>query len=85
MKIKSGYSLIPHNEVFLITYNDEPLKTAHLSIIGAFLWKKLVERELSNAELLELLLDNFEISTVLALGEIDIFIKTLKENGIFEE
>ena len=34
---------------------------------------------------LDALLENFEISTVLALGDIDVFLRTMKENGIIEE
>ena len=36
-------------------------------------------------DMLNALLDNFEISTVLALGDIDVFLRTMKENGIIEE
>ena len=33
----------------------------------------------------EKVLDNFEISTVLALGDIDVFLRTMKENGVIED
>ncbi len=85
MKLKNGYKLIPHNEEFLVCFKDEkPLQTLRLSKIGAFLWDKVSEKDISSAQLLDLLLDEFEISTVLALGEIDTFIKSMKENEIFE-
>ena len=85
MKIKNGYKLIPHNEEFLVCFRDEkPLQTLCLSKIGAFLWEKVSENDISSTQMLDLLLDEFEISTVLALGEIDTFIKSMKENGIFE-
>lgn len=85
MKIKNCYKLIPHNEEFLVCFRDEkPLQALHLSKIGAFLWEKVSENDISSTQMLDLLLDEFEISTVLALGEIDTFIKSMKENGIFE-
>ncbi len=81
MKLKSSYNLIKQNDTYII----EPImKTANLSEIGVFLWNILKDKDLNNAELLNLLLENFEISTVLALGEIDTFIKSMKENGIIE-
>ncbi len=81
MKLKNGYSLVKHDDSYII----EPLKkTVVLSDIGVFLWNKTINKDLSNSELLDLLLNNFEISTVLALGEIDTFIKKCKENGILE-
>ncbi len=39
----------------------------------------------TKSEMLNALLDNFEISTVLALGDIDVFLRTMRENGIIEE
>ena len=48
----------------------------------------MAERECNREPIREIeegvLLKEFEISTVLALGEIDTFIKILKENEIFE-
>lgn len=85
MKIKNGYSLISKNGGFFICLNDKPLeKTIVLTKIGAFLWGVLEKENLSTSQLLDLVLTNFEISTVLALGEIDTFIKQIKENNIFE-
>ncbi len=56
-----------------------------LNETAAFLFKKLKEAPRTKEELLSILLENFEISTVLALNDIDIFVKTLKRNGIVEE
>ncbi len=81
MKLKSGYYIEKENEMYKIKPID---KTVALSEIGVFLWECIKEKDLNSSELLNLLLDKFEISTVLALGEIDTFIKCMKENGIFE-
>ena len=34
--------------------------------------------------MLNALIENFDISTVLALGDIDVFVRTMKENEIIE-
>lgn len=81
MKIKNGCNLIKNNDNYII----EPInKTVSLGEVGLFLWDTLTIMDCSNAELLSLLLEKFDISTVLALGEIDSFIKLMKENGILE-
>lgn len=56
-----------------------------LNETAAFLFKTLKESPKTKEELLHALLDNYEISTVLALNDIDVFVKTLKGNGIIEE
>ena len=55
-----------------------------LSKIGFFLWDMFQKGEVTNNDMLNSLLDNFEISTVLALSEIDKFVRIMKENGIIE-
>lgn len=86
MKIKNGFSLLKINGGAAICFNDTPLEQpVTINKIGVFLWEVLKNDDISSNELLNLLLEKFEISTVLALGEIDTFIKTMKINGIFEE
>lgn len=51
---------------------------------AAFLWNLLKEKDLTKTEMLNALIENFDISTVLALGDIDVFVRTMKENGIIE-
>ena len=41
--------------------------------------------DVSKPQMLDALLDNFDISTVLALSDIDVFIRTMRENGLIEE
>ena len=74
------YTVVPDrriNKSFtnLIVFNDT----------AVFLWNLISEREVTKQEMLEALLEEFDISTVLALGNIDVFVKTLKENEIIEE
>lgn len=85
MKIKNGYSIIQQNDGYIVCFNNVPLKkTIFLNEISAFLWKLLQENNSTTTQMLDSVLNSYEISTVLALGEIDTFIKLLKENGIIE-
>lgn len=55
-----------------------------LADTAVFLWNLLKERDVTKTEMLNALIENFDISTVLALGNIDVFVRTMKENGIIE-
>ncbi len=85
MKLKSGYKINTYNDIYTVSNSDgNEIKNFHLSKFGAFLFRCSQKENLSSAQMLDKLLAEFEISTVLALGEIDTFIKKCKENGIFE-
>jgi hypothetical protein len=85
MKIKNEYSIISQNDGYLVCLNGTPLeKTLFLNKTAAFLWGLLEKEDLLTSQLLDAVLKEFEISTVLALGEIDTFLKIIKENGIIE-
>lgn len=83
LKIKSGYAILLVDGQYVIQ-GPNIKETIILDEISLFLWNELKDKEFSKNELLDLLLEKFEISTVLALGEIDKFVRTLKENGIIE-
>lgn len=89
MKIKNGYGLQKVSGQWIITYNGVPtgaqLNSIVLSDTAAFLWNLLKEKEVTKTEMLDALISEFDISTVLALGNIDVFVRTLKENDIIEE
>lgn len=89
MKIKNGYGLQKVSGQWIITYNGVPtgaqLNSIVLSDTTAFLWNLLKEKEVTKTEMLDALISEFDISTVLALGNIDVFVRTLKENDIIEE
>ena len=57
---------------------------ADFNDIKMFLWQLAQDGEITKQQMLSAVLKEFEISTVLALGEIDIFIKKLKEYGIID-
>ena len=89
MRIKDGFKLVNmqgQNTVVLnngksVSFNN----TIVLADTAAFLWKMLENGSPTKKEMLNALLLNFDISTVLALSDIDIFLRTMRENGILEE
>ncbi len=89
MKIKNGFTLKTENGQTVIigdkNLNPEFNSTILLTDSSIYLWDLLQKGNLSKEQMLNALLDKFDISTVLALNNIDVFIRTLKENGILEE
>ena len=88
MKIKEGFELVKRDgQNVVVAKKGSGVSTNNYIVLtdtAAFLWKLLSESDVTKAQMLNGLLDNFNISTVLALGDIDIFIRTMKENGIIE-
>ena len=56
-----------------------------LTETAAFLFEELSAGERTKEQLLRALLKRFDISTVLALSEIDVFLKAMTESGLIEE
>lgn len=88
MKIKNGFSLKTENDQTVVlcdkNINRDFNSTIILTDTSVFLWNLLQNGNPTKEQMLNDLLDNFDISVVLALNNIDVFIKTLKENGILE-
>lgn len=84
MRIKSGYELENCSGEHIIVSENGKIKDIVFSDITVFLWNLLKKGDATKGQMLDGLLNSFEISTVLALGEIDTFIRTLKENEIIE-
>lgn len=87
MRIKDGFELKKiAGENVVVSSDGTPMRSSiKLTAVTAFMWNTVKRTEASKEQLLNAVLDNFDISTVLALSDIDIFVKTLKENGILEE
>lgn len=83
MRIKNGYTLEKRENGTAVIAPDGADTHILLNEISEYLWK-LAEKGVSKADMLNLLLDRFDISTVLALGTIDTFLKTLNGSGITE-
>jgi len=88
MRIKDGFELENRSGQWVVVAKGELAATLNSIVLtesAAFLWNLLKEKETSKTELLEAMIKEYDISTVLALGNIDVFVRTLKENGIIEE
>lgn len=89
MKIKQGFNLKnEHGQTYIVCdKNIHPgfNSTIVLTETSEHLWNMLKSGTINKEQMLKALLEKFDISTVLALNNIDVFIKTLKENGILEE
>lgn len=89
MKIKQGFNLKTENGQTVVvcdkSINPSFNSTILLTETSAYLWNLLQKEDATKEQMLHGLLENFDISTVLALNDIDVFIKILKENGIIEE
>ncbi len=86
MRIKDGFSVKNLDGQYTVVADKGELEnTIVLTDTALFLWNLLKEKNVSKTEMLNAILDNFDISTVLALGNIDVFLRTMKENGITED
>lgn len=86
LRIKDGFSLKNYEGQYtVVSDNGELENTIVLTDTALFLWNLLKQKDVSKTEMLNALLNNFDISTVLALGDIDVFLRTMKENGITED
>lgn len=89
MRIKDGFKLENMQGQNTVVLNNGKSHSFNNTIVltdtAAFLWKMLENGNPTKKEMLNELLRNFDISTVLALSDIDIFLRTMRENGILEE
>ncbi len=89
MKIKECFSLKKENNITFVVCDKNINRNFNANIqltdTSVFLWNLLADGDKTKEQMLNALLKQFDISAVLALNNIDVFIKTLKENGIIEE
>jgi len=85
LHIKDGFTVKNLQGQMTVVAEKGIDNTIVLTETALFLWKMLENGNPTKSEMLNALLDNFEISTVLALGDIDVFLRTMRENGIIEE
>ncbi|MBO5211113.1 MAG: hypothetical protein J6B80_04200 [Clostridia bacterium] len=84
MRINEKFSIqvLNGHTVIIDSQSGKACGEVDFNEIKMFLWDLAKEGEITKQEMLNGVLNKFEISTVLALGEIDTFIKKLKEYGI---
>ena len=89
VKIKKGYKLKLLSGQYTVVADRRTVKSFNNLIVlnetAVYLWNLISERNITKQEMLQSLLDNSNLSTVLALGDIDVFVRTMRENGIIEE
>ena len=85
MHIKDGFTVKNLQGQMTVVAEKGIDNTIVLTETALFLWKMLENGNPTKSEMLNALLDNFEISTVMAIGDIDVFLRTMRENGIIEE
>ena len=88
MRIKSDFTLKNEKGKYIVVATGDKTRSFSSSIVlqdsAVFMWNLLKENDMTKEQLVNALLDNFPISTVLALSYVDTFFKTLKENEILE-
>lgn len=83
MKIGSKFKIeMLNGQNVIIDCDNNVYGVVDFNEIKMFLWQISQNCEVTKQQMLDEVLNKFEISTVLALGEIDTFIKKLKEYGI---
>lgn len=87
MRIKDGFKLVRKDGQNVIVAEDANALNAAIVLneTASYLWELASKRDVSKEEMLFSLLQNYDISTVLALNDIDVFVRTLKEHGIIEQ
>ncbi len=84
MNIKDGFELVNRDGQDFIISNKNEKQVIPVSKYSVFLWNLLKKSPVTKNQMLESLLANYNISTVLALGEIDNFLRMLREYEIIE-
>lgn len=88
MKIKDGFTLRQICGEYIVVgeglaqVNFNKLLT--LNETAAFLWKEIAGKEFSKEDLVNLLLDNYEVSAEVALKDVDKLLETWIKEGVAE-
>lgn len=89
MRIREGFELKNRHGQYVVVSKERTIDMPSNSIVltqtAVFLWNLLKEKDVTKTEMLNAVINEFDISTVLALGDIDVFVRTMRENGIIEE
>lgn len=89
MKIKKGFKLKNISGRQTVVADRRRVKDFNSLIIlsesAVILWEMLASGEYTKEELTARLIENMRISKTQASGNVKVFIKTLKDNGILED
>ncbi len=89
MKIKSGFILEQVGDSWLAVAVGDLANTFHalikLNSTGAFLWNKISENNLTEGELVDCLLAEYEVERDIAERDIKNFVATLRTGGLLDD
>lgn len=89
MRLKSGFVLEEVGGTFLavaVGERAEELKVLiKLNSTGAFLWQKLAERDVTEADLVDALLEEYDVSRELAESSVASFVKAVCDGGLIDK
>ena len=89
MKIKSGFVVQKVGGKYLAVAVGEMANDfnalVRMNETGMFMWNKLSEADLSEEELLDLLLEEYEVDVERARADIGAFVEKLRSVGLFNE
>lgn len=87
MQIKSDFTIQKVGNSYIAVAVGETSKTFHAMIklneTGAFLWKKLAENDLTEEQLTNALLDEYDVDRETAARDVRTIVENLAANGIF--
>ena len=87
MQIKSDFTIQKVGNSYIAVAVGETSKTFHAMIklneTGAFLWKKLTENDLTEEQLTNALLDEYDVDRETAARDVRTIVENLAANGIF--
>lgn len=88
MKLKSGFILEEVGGTFLavaVGERAEELKVLiKLNSTGAFLWQILAERDVTEAELVDALLDEYDVTRDVAEKSVSDFVRSVVDGGLID-
>ena len=87
MKIKNGFVLRKIADTYIVVAIGEEAKKANVMVTlnetGGFLWEKLAE-DVTEQQLVDALLENYEVDKELASSDVKAFIAKLSDNNLLD-
>lgn len=88
MKIRDNFVLQEILDEYIVVPVGEESDRLHcilkLNETGAFLWKALTQRQLTKAELVQLLTNEYDVDEKKASADVDLFIKRIDHLGCMQ-
>lgn len=87
MQIKSDFTIQKVGDSFIAVAVGETSKTFHAMIklneTGAFLWNKLTENDMTEEQLTNAMLEEYDVDRETAAHDVHAIVESLAANGIF--